>query len=622
MRPEDNGSPCESTLLETYREPRRHRLPRLVFDEICSGAVRANSIVLLIDGQYSRRLLLLRSLMEFAATTDPRFAHTEHAWRLLSECEERDPEVVKEILMYPTVGVWVRRALRNALRQSTESAHNSAELGYLQLVAAAAAIRSQLPCRIRVPVSHGRILLPTLGQIRLTTSFPLAAADLHNSPHGIEVHAMSERSSVTSPGPTRDSSFSPIKNHVASARGIDLAVWIDDIDPYREFSDPRPPRELDQISFTEWCKALDEAWEILTFRHPDKARELSACLTTVAPIDSASGLVGASSTAAFGGVALPIKHDAIELAEVLVHEVQHSKLNALFNLVTLVRDNASGAFYAPWRDDPRPISGMLHGIYAFMSVIEFWCIQRRYLRDAEARRAHFWFAYRRDQVRRALTDLESTRELTALGHELVQAVSRRVTACEQESVPDDLSALVADLTADHYATWRLRHMRSDAPTVEAVATSWLEGREAPDVSARQASVRPNRRHRGSDTRLHLLTTKALDEDRFASLVRRSAELSGSTPKSDVAYCTGDYRLAMSGYLKRVLDRPDDGHAWVGLGLSLRARGEHLSAIPLLRAPEIVMAAHRQIRAFGGASPSVLQFVEWMGTGMAAQGGVP
>ena len=27
--------------------------------------------------------------------------------------------------------------------------------------------------------------------------------------------------------------------------------------------------------------------------------------------------------------------------------------------------------YAPWRDDPRPISGLLQGIYAFVCITEF-----------------------------------------------------------------------------------------------------------------------------------------------------------------------------------------------------------------------------------------------------------
>jgi HEXXH motif-containing protein len=46
-----------------------------------------------------------------------------------------------------------------------------------------------------------------------------------------------------------------------------------------------------------------------------------------------------------------------------VHEVQHLKLAALLDIVTLTMPGEHDRYYAPWRDDPRPLSGLLQGTY-------------------------------------------------------------------------------------------------------------------------------------------------------------------------------------------------------------------------------------------------------------------
>jgi uncharacterized protein len=60
----------------------------------------------------------------------------------------------------------------------------------------------------------------------------------------------------------------------------------------------------------------------------------------------------------------------------LTHEIQHVKLGALLDLVTLTLPDDGRRYYAPWRDDPRPLGGLLHGVYAYLGVTEFWRRQR------------------------------------------------------------------------------------------------------------------------------------------------------------------------------------------------------------------------------------------------------
>jgi HEXXH motif-containing protein len=59
-----------------------------------------------------------------------------------------------------------------------------------------------------------------------------------------------------------------------------------------------------------------------------------------------------------------------------VHENQHIKLSVLLDQMPVTHQSitlASGTCRsAPWRLDPRPVIGLLQGIYAYLGVTGFW----------------------------------------------------------------------------------------------------------------------------------------------------------------------------------------------------------------------------------------------------------
>ena len=55
-----------------------------------------------------------------------------------------------------------------------------------------------------------------------------------------------------------------------------------------------------------------------------------------------------------------------------MHELHHMKLNLLMDSVPLYRRGSGELFYSPWRDDPRPLSGLIHGLFAGVAVTNFW----------------------------------------------------------------------------------------------------------------------------------------------------------------------------------------------------------------------------------------------------------
>jgi hypothetical protein len=378
-----------------------------------------------------------------------------------------------------------------------------------------------------------------------------------------------------------DHRFRPFRRHRAEARGLSLEVTVDDADPHRRFAEPAPPEPLDAAESERWCALLDEAWSLLTGWNADYAAELSAGLTSVVPLDESSGVVGSSSATAFGAVALSARGSAAEFAETLVHELQHSKLNAVLELVHLHDDGRTKRHYAPWRDDPRPLTGLLHGLYAFVSVAEFWHGQAP---------GSFALALRVRQLRLALDNVDTGR-LTEDGRRLVAAVSRRLAVCEPAVASSGHADVVERITADHHATWRVRHVRPHPEDVSALAGDWLAGRR------RSRRVRVEVVETGEPARSDraaLLTTRALDPEAFARTSRDDA---------DGAFAHGDLTAAASAYLDRLEKDPEDGGAWVGLGLAL-------SAPALLREPEVVIAVHREVRARGGAVPDPSLLAEW------------
>ena len=151
--------------------------------------------------------------------------------------------------------------------------------------------------------------------------------------------------------------------------------------------------------------------------HRPYAEGIAEGLTTVVPLyttDPRHG-VNVTSMTAFGAIAMTEPTDGLGLALGLLHEFQHTKLGALIDIVPLYRRDERPRFYAPWRDDPRPLGAALQGTYAFLGVTDFWRVQRRVLRGTQRRLAEAEFVRWRDRVGLTLGELEKSEYFTAAG---------------------------------------------------------------------------------------------------------------------------------------------------------------------------------------------------------------
>ena len=573
----------------------RHQLPWPFFTQLSAGPVGEPVMRQLRAGQLSRRKLQLRALielMEAAGTPAP-------TWSVLVAADRRNPGVVDELLLHPSAGVWLVRSLRKMSGTPVDSTPLRTDLDYLASLTGAAAIRCRIPCAVEVPVVHGMTTLPTVGQLELPSAFPAGKAILETTADGsATLRALTGRATVEFTPPLPSPGFVPANRHTVECDGIRLSVEIDDRGPYRTFSAPVAPQPLSQPEYAEWTKLLDEAWRILTSRHPGFAAELAGGMSTLIPLESEGAFTGASSSIAFGAIAMTRKFSAVDLAEALVHELQHSKMNALLDLVELVDPNFGELLYAPWRDDPRPPSGLLHGILAFLTAVEFW---RTQLGQDEADGRHAWFsyAYRRQQVRRTADVLLASGALTDLGRRFVESLSDRLAAAEGIDVPAEFAEAVTLVANEQEATWRLRHLRADEDRVAATTDAWLAGTEAPRSPARSPEIVPWRRSVPRSPRMDLLRLRCLGQQ-----ARRR-----NVSAADLAYVKGDLRTAQASYVATILATPQDDQAWLGLGLTLAAAGRR-NALPT--APQLVLGVRDRLLAREDPCDRPVQLVNWLG----------
>lgn len=356
----------------------------------------------------------------------------------------------------------------------------------------------------------------------------------------------------------------------ATHDGLTIAVRLEDTDPLRARLGLTPAPPLSEAATARWQETFTGAWRLLVERVRPDAEVLSRVLECVVPVeaDPAARGISATSAHAFGAVAISEPADATALAVGLLHEVQHSILNAVLYLFDLLEEPDTRG-YSPWRDDPRPASGILHGAYAYLTVTRFRRTQPEPL-------ARFEFARWRAAVAAAAEGLTG---LTPAGRRFVAALLAEVRPWLAEPVEPQVARLAEGANRDHLLRWRLRNLRVDPADAAALARAWRHGDPPPPVTSR----------------LHPAPRRALEASARLDLAHRllrGLPLEGS--EGDLAYVRGDLGAALTAYRKN----PGDRTAWAGL----------LLVSGLTAAPEVAAAAYG---ALDGDRPDPLAVVKWL-----------
>ncbi|MEW9550027.1 FxsB family cyclophane-forming radical SAM/SPASM peptide maturase [Nonomuraea sp. NPDC050783] len=370
-----------------------HAMSSAGLDSLAQGYGGAREIQQLADGQRSVRRALIAALRPRA---------TPETWNVFTRLDAGHRDALDTVLAHPYVRSWAVDCLQSG---------GSSSARYLANIAVAAMMRAGRDVTLEVAVTDGVAYLPTMGAVRR----------LDGESATLTVSARR----ITADGRTR------LLEPVRRLSSGDFSVVLEDADPHRDSHQWRAAPALDDTAAKAWQVSFEQAWRLIEREYPQYADGLRAGLSTLTPLARAPAGQDVSSTArhAFGAVAAALPDGPETLALLIMHEFQHVKLGAVFDLFDLYDRSDTRLYHAPWRRDPRPLEGLLQGTYAHIAVTEFWRTRRSTAGSAAAReKARAEFARWRDHTWDATHTLLDSKALTVLGERFVGRMRETISS--------------------------------------------------------------------------------------------------------------------------------------------------------------------------------------------------
>lgn len=180
--------------------------------------------------------------------------------------------------------------------------------------------------------------------------------------------------------------------------------------------------DLGGESVEAWTSSLRAALSIVGEHLPALREEMTPFVQQIVPVGFFEDRhLSASYREAIGTLYMSLHPNAMTMAEALVHEYQHNKLNALFEVDDVLENDPAERYASPVRPDARPLAGVLLAVHALVPVAVL------YERMIEAGDARARASRLREIVR---GNREGTRVLTAsarptsVGRDLIDELVR------------------------------------------------------------------------------------------------------------------------------------------------------------------------------------------------------
>jgi uncharacterized protein len=394
-----------------------HTVSGQTLDLLASGYGSNEAISSLMETQHTLHRALLASI--------PENGDTAAAWSVINQVDNTQRSSLNAVLAYPYVRVWAAQYLRG-----------QAEATYLSAVAAAAAIRAGLDAQLWLPVRAGIVHMPTIGSWLVEKTMDTVRIDIGHGVYDLP----------------KGSTALPLRTLSTDEKTIVL----DDLDPFRDCYEWPAASRLDDKEFEAWQQVFSEAWALIERDYPAYIPGLASGLSAIVPLSPAERGRHISSTArdACGAVGIGLPSDGAVLAMLLIHEFQHVKLGAVLDLFDLTDVMDAGLYYAPWRDDPRPLEGLLQGAYAHIAVADYWRVRRTVLtKNNESLAAAAAFAEWRQAVLTVIDTISCSGSLTALGQHFVDRMRLTVIGWLDEPVPEVALNIATESAREHRGAW-------------------------------------------------------------------------------------------------------------------------------------------------------------------------
>jgi HEXXH motif-containing protein len=500
-------------------------VPDRALRELARTGGGTDTLALLVRDQDTRRLLVLRAVLDAAEAADRSLCTAEQKarlradWELLTEADRTAPvpaahhgghrprtpgrgaygvdprhTPARDRLFHPLTGPWARSCLRG-LESGLEPGRDSGpgpvseervrrlgrDLAHFSAIAAVAAAGAGIPFTTRLTARAGVLTLPSLGALHTADSgdvpVDVACADgrltlRQAGAPDVTVHLESGAGAWS--GALAWTPAHALPGLTPSAPPVPL----DDLDPYRELpAGPRhgnlsAPLALDDAERKRWLQAWSGTAVALRSGGAHRLAEAGALLRCLVPLEmppdvgAGRGSCSATRREAFGALLSSTPPDPVTFAATLVHELQHAKLAAVSDLVTLHRAGSEARYFAPWRPDPRPYDGLLQGTYSHLAMADFF--QRRALVTGPPDREWAWaqHARYRTQVGAALPALVGSPDLTVRGRRFVDEMAAAYERMAEHPAPRGHTARAQAYVRSARALWTQRRASALPPPNE------------------------------------------------------------------------------------------------------------------------------------------------------------
>jgi hypothetical protein len=315
---------------------------------------------------------------------------------------------------------------------------------------------------------------------------------------------------------------------------------------------------------TQWRHRIQAAWELLVRHHDWAAGPIAVGVDVIVPLVPRSDLDSATSPAAFGVIATSLPPSPVSMAETLVHEFQHIKLCGLMDMLPLIEPGDERG-YAPWRDDPRPMGGILQGVYAFTGIVRFWDAQRHLETEPDAiLRASVLYERWRLAIEHAVGPLLDKGFLTPDGIRFVTVLRGREQRRRSDPVPAEAMETAREVALDNWLTWQLTHTAFDAAGDVGLAAALQRGEPLGGQRLPETWIEDNIRRIDSIPRSRLLHMRLQEPVRYRQSSMTDIPELGA---ADALLIGGDWDAAVAAYRAELADEPDPS-AWIGLALAI------------------------------------------------------
>jgi len=112
----------------------------------------------------------------------------------------------------------------------------------------------------------------------------------------------------------------------------------------------------------------------------------------------------------------------LRVAESILHEAMHLKLSLIERIVPITKPFTGNRYFSPWREEGRPAQGIVHGLFVFRAILEFFRLIKGRVDQTEGLEHLFWREQQILSELESLKNFETCPDLTPAGTTLVASL--------------------------------------------------------------------------------------------------------------------------------------------------------------------------------------------------------